>query len=371
MSQTLPPHVQANANRPGYLSHESLTVGWQYLADVPLRLASCSSLLFSPLKAYEAIRTSVTRRREWPKPLSRCQRSCSIATATNHEHVINAGLLAQLPSEVRLQIYEYVLGGRRINILHCPRERRLEHRCQHCSRVSQVDYLLSGEPQRIGGYWAGPPCQLGALLRTCRLVYTEAVEVLYTRNSFGVDGFENLATFVCFSQTIRPERLVSISTLTVSIQYWWRIFTQGRWIEQGRESNSFATGNHLTEFTYPHSEYRDPDREFPWRQLWQIVASEMTGLRKLNLRLTDFRHAFPRELLILDLEAPWLLPILEVPELEQFTLEMLPPVSLDEGLNLCDEDVANFEVRVQEILHMKPRLAHGEVGGSISTGRRR
>ena len=96
----------------------------------------------------------------------------------------------------------------------------------------------------------------------------------------------------------------------------------------------------------------------------------MRGLKELNLSLTDWHHAVAREVLILDVEAPWLLPILAVSGLEKITLKMLPPGDLDNGLRLSHRDVAEFEFRIQERLYSRSRLAQGAVNGSIAVGHR-
>ena len=174
------------------------------------------SILGPPANAYKALCTTLKRRQQWPKPLSR--RQCpQVPTATTEEHVNNAGYFSRLPCELRLQIYEYVLGGRHINIVHCHNNRRLAHRCQLHDPANPKDSLRIALSQCAEEHWTAPPCNMGPLLRTCRLLHTEAAEVLYTKNSFGVCRITNLAVFVCFSRTIRAERLASISSLTITI----------------------------------------------------------------------------------------------------------------------------------------------------------
>ena len=63
-------------------------------------------------------------------------------------------------------------------------------------------------------------------------------------------------------------------------------------------------------FTYPHSKLLDPDRQYPWRQVWQIVKEKMTGLKILNVRFVDLGHEMMR--MTTNIKADWVLPILEV-----------------------------------------------------------
>ena len=310
-------------------------------------------------KAYSADRTTLKRRGQWPKPLSRRQRRRQVHCANTEKHLNNAGLFARLPCELRLQIYEYVLGGRQINIVHCPNKQRLAHRCQLYDPASPRDNFRDARNQCGEERWTAPPCNLAPLLRTCRLIYSEAAEILYTKNSFGVCSLLNLASFVCFSRTIRPERLASISSLTIAVQNWWRLDGQAKDMEDNYTSKPYAAVRHHAGFTYPHWTFRDPHREYPWRQLWQVVALEMTGLKELNLRLIDWKFEIPWIPLSSNIEAHWLLPILEVPGLEHFTLRKLPTRVYDDG-SMSRKETKELEGKMKMRLYSNPRLAQGK-----------
>ena len=307
------------------------------------------------MRGYRAVQTYLKRRDRWPKPLSRRQRRRQVHPATT-DHIDNAGLFARLPCELRLQIYEYALGGRQINLVHCPHKRRLAHRCQLYDPANPKDNVRDARNQCAEECWTAPPCNMARLLRTCRLIYSEAGEVLYTKNSFGFSGIHNLASFACFSHTIRPERLASISSLTILVQNWWRLVAPGKEIEKNYNSNTHYTVSYHAGVTYPYSTFRDPNRKYPWRQLWRVVAKEMTGLKELNLRLVDWKYEIPWMPLNPHIGAHWVLPILEVPGLENFTLKRLPAKVDDDG-SASRKKIAELESKIRERLYSNPRLA--------------
>ena len=135
---------------------------------------SCVLALKPSVAACKSIQTTLRRRRQWPKPMGRRQLRHRVELATTTEHTENAGLFARLPYDLRLQVYQYVLGGRQINIVHCPRKRRYAHRCQLQNPVNPQGKERDARNRCCAEYWGKPPCKVGSLLRTCRLLYTEA-----------------------------------------------------------------------------------------------------------------------------------------------------------------------------------------------------
>ena len=328
----------------------------------------CVLALMPSVLAYKSIQKTLRHRRQWPKPLPRRQRRRKVKLATTVEHVSNAGLFARLPYELRLQIYEYVLGGRQINIVQCPRKRRLAHRCQLHDPTNPKENERNAENQCSEEHWTDPPCNLALLLRTCRLIYTEAAEVLYTKNSFGVYGLQDLASFVCFSRTSRPERLASIKTLTVMVENWQRVAAQEKDIHRelyAIHSTLQGISRDHPRFTYPHTRFRDPDRAYPWRQLWRIVKEEMTGLKFLNVR---FIVLGPGVIPLTPLfTADWVLPIREVPGVEKFSVRKLQ-VTADREQTMMETDLAIVEGQIQRELYSKPRLVGGRGSATSRKG---
>lgn len=64
------------------------------------------------------------------------------------------------------------------------------------------------------------------ILRTCRLVYTEAIDVLYSKNTFDVNGPE---TMISLSQTLLAHRLDAIR----SLQLTWAFFRTAHTVYDG------------------------------------------------------------------------------------------------------------------------------------------
>ncbi|KAF2002458.1 hypothetical protein P154DRAFT_520931 [Amniculicola lignicola CBS 123094] len=190
--------------------------------------------------------------------------------------------LSKLPAEIRVKIYEYVLGNQVFHIipslvpsltppraptllsnpLNLPQFKpadfnfRLDYEpCRSCSslddlRVGLEASLAPGprirEPHAKCAIWVNwdgelyfdAPMRLReqegreldgrflrwwcrkdrvlSLVRTGRLVYTEAVHVLYTQNTF---SFQNAKTLVQFASTILPERLNSIRSLYIRFTF--------------------------------------------------------------------------------------------------------------------------------------------------------
>lgn len=160
--------------------------------------------------------------------------------------------LTKLPLEIRLQIYEYVLGGNLLHLIQVPR--RIAH--VRCRREKFSDPLRECRPA-LRTPLNPRLCQVSngnlALLKTCRQIYRESIEVLYACNAFDVN---DLTTFVFFARSILPQRLASITALHLSWDLTSNVWRHGH------------VNNHQV-----------------WKTFWRVVAEEMHGLRDLVLRL--------------------------------------------------------------------------------------
>ena len=153
------------------------------------------------------------------------------------------------------------------------------------------------------------------LLRVCRQMYNEAVELPYATNIFDVD---DLITLVYWSQTILPSRLQLVRDLRVDWQIYWPPYTK-----------MDPSGVRTSQTACPFDRIRLKHSNLVWWEFW-LVVSRMTGLRDVRMTLgflsgqfhyEDLRRLFgPDQGLVPDLDAAWLQPILNVRGLTNFEL---------------------------------------------------
>ncbi|KAF2121267.1 hypothetical protein BDV96DRAFT_640663 [Lophiotrema nucula] len=210
-----------------------------------------------PLVAY----SRQTSDRNPPAPLpSRRKRGLTATTSEGASWL----LLLKLPPELREQIYCYVVGNRVLHIISSlvhsqtkpswsigaqSLEPRLVYRLDHeTCKYSHVKDLHLNEQGRDAhsrcAIWINPNgelyfnapqavtqneeiietrflrwwCRKGRvlnLLKTCRLIYSEAVHVLYTSNTF---YFLSASTFKQFQSTLLPHRFASIRSFHLVLQ---------------------------------------------------------------------------------------------------------------------------------------------------------
>ncbi|TGO64020.1 hypothetical protein BCON_0009g00290 [Botryotinia convoluta] len=167
-----------------------------------------------------------------------------------------------LPSEVRMEIYKWVLGGRVLHIIR--RKDKLGHVVCRCDRrdsdvrTREEDACIvagcrgvkipggSGVHERVGE-GSGSLLQL---LQVCRRIYSEAISLLYSTNTFNFDSMES---FISFSNEILPRRFDSITSVTLDF--------------------SFDTSS-----LYNESSSNDLPR---WERTWMIIGS-MKSLKSLK-----------------------------------------------------------------------------------------
>ncbi|KAK2758284.1 hypothetical protein FQN54_004130 [Arachnomyces sp. PD_36] len=153
--------------------------------------------------------------------------------------------LFRLPLELRKLVYAYALadgagegGGRCLHVVRMEKGRRLAHvRC--CAfgdeqglgegetgneivvraKRKERDHDCWGYTTHLGGYYSRPKHGFSerdggllSLLKSCRKVYSEAIDILYTQNTF---DFNHVDTILNLSTTILPYRLHSIRHLNL------------------------------------------------------------------------------------------------------------------------------------------------------------
>ncbi|MCJ1225166.1 hypothetical protein MMC12_001815 [Toensbergia leucococca] len=232
--------------------------------------------------------------------------------------------LTKLPPEIRLQIYAYLLGDSVLHLVH------LRHRLTHvrCASPAPLDAPLDAPHvcyPSTGGHHLYPiyiglnPRLEIAILRTCRQIYTEAMPVLYSTNTFDMD---NLDCLIYLSQTIRRTRLASIRTLNLS------------WMPHCVPL--------VTETTAASKEAPYDDQT--WLHFWGIVATQMPGLVNLKLHLRPMSGEFQDE-------AIWLKPLFQLNGLKSFDMVIdYPPVYT----GIPDTQTMLFRLSLKNQAHLTP-----------------
>lgn len=234
-------------------------------------------------------------------------------------------LLRRLPPEIRQMVWGYVFGADTVHLVQIkdkvkhvrcvnPAPSLTQHR--HCcpltpARWRVYDGRVPGHSDRLLYPHTHDllPDNLSdsgaALLRTCRAIYAETVDMLYRNSTFDVD---DMYTFIAFTQNICPRRLRSIRRLTVQWMPVWQPLSG-----QDHKESIFA---------HTHSDAL-------WIQFWGRVAS-LPALEELQFSIDLGRFTgtiigggvvvVAGQRLPLVLTEPWLLPLLNVRGLKEFEL---------------------------------------------------
>lgn len=189
-------------------------------------------------------------------------------------------LLSKVPGEIRNPIYRLILGDRYLGIYDCGGgswRSRVRHLEISPGQMSFPDPLLFLPTNKL------------AILQTCRQVYVEAADLLYSTNRFQVLRMQDMKCFNKFMIFISPTRLATITSLTlvVNVDY-------------------FEPLHHLASYTFKH-----------WKTLWALVCLRMTALRELSLHL---RNLWAIENLKLTADTYWVKPFLSLRNLDNFEL---------------------------------------------------
>lgn len=115
-----------------------------------------------------------------------------------------SGHFQQLPAEIRLQIYDYVLGSRVIHLLG-DEGRLYRRRClsENVNAWYHPCWKLRASP--LG---------LGSFLRANRHLYTEAVEILYGQNTF---HFLRPSCFIRFVRSTPPLSVAKLKSFKLYV----------------------------------------------------------------------------------------------------------------------------------------------------------
>ncbi|APA09142.1 hypothetical protein sscle_04g039120 [Sclerotinia sclerotiorum 1980 UF-70] len=216
-------------------------------------------------------------------------------------------LLTKLPAELRKSIWELCLGGRRFrfSLLGGPGESTQlvcheEPNQQGSSLHPLPSELPSNDNRNITAAHPGQNRKVFPLVLTCRRIYSEAIDCLYSRNNFNISA--------CYlgglPSLLLPQRFNAIRSMTID----WG-FPYGSPIPLGLEGFSHQTWGF-------------------WVKSWKILAS-MKGLSVLDVKLSGdvFFNSYQWTRLGEEEKALVLQPIREVTRPEKFRL--LLPFSLE------------------------------------------
>ena len=228
-----------------------------------------------------------------PKPLPE-HRPRSLSLLSIPRPLSPCHFLAKLPLEIREEIYKYVVGG---NLVHIVRK---GDKLAHVRCAFDRPWDLFRECRRAAArtcYDDVPTLAFTAngnvaLLRTCRQIYTEAVNIMYKHNSF---DFDHQDLFLFFSRSILPQRLAQIRRLELNLDII-NIKKSFPWIEPAPNS---------------------------WSLMWSVIGKHMPGLRHLSVQLGgEYGRPYP------DMDNDWWLQsLLQVRNLKTFHFAYRAPSS--------------------------------------------
>ncbi|MCJ1394375.1 hypothetical protein MMC18_007253 [Xylographa bjoerkii] len=226
--------------------------------------------------------------------------------------------LLQLPGEIRMMIYREVLGGKSVHITHF--DRRLGHIKSTQQGGKEIDVKEFWRQECIEyQYWdetsedmptaldeghhreslQQPSRGFTSLIKTCRKVYIEAINILYAQNDFYTRQADSI---VHLSQTVLPHRLDLITSLHI-----YRCFPSALY-ESPENRGQLA-----------------PYDEATWEETWRIIA-DMKGLRVLRVTLFEFWRLRSRRS-----QTTFLEPLKAVEQADVFEVEVPWAVGDDEG----------------------------------------
>ncbi|GAD95312.1 conserved hypothetical protein [Paecilomyces variotii No. 5] len=261
-------------------------------------------------------------------------------------------LLQKLPPEVRLLIYEYVFGDEAVHLVQV--KNKVRHvRCKHVSSSihsnRQCCPLTPARWRVNDGRMAGHSDQVlyphthsmlpeslsnsgVSLLRTCRAIYAEAADILYSQVEFDVD---DLHTFIAFTLSVCPDRLRCIKRLTVQWTPIWQPMS-------GEEHKS--------------SVYSHTHNDRLWAAFWARVMA-LPNLEELKLSLDIGRFCstpvggviIGGKRIRLAANEPWVSPMLFVRGLRCFDLCITAKCDASAKI-LMEEDIKRDAVQLQDDL---------------------
>ncbi|EGE04764.1 hypothetical protein TEQG_03937 [Trichophyton equinum CBS 127.97] len=245
--------------------------------------------------------------------------------------------LFQLPAELRLMIYNYVVGSQKIHIVHTNSRQLAAFPCTQdpetvasdgnvCNCVSENVVHTNKQTgcTFVEDILAPVTCErpgigILSLLQSCRLMYTEAIEVLYARRTF---SFEQPYTFLAFAHSILPQRLNAITSIEIAPWDWSVFYDDGR-SQFYRKAQRF----------WPRTRNGKEPMPNTWEVTCYAIANEMESIREFRLRIYSQKIRCRRRISYSsphsNLQAVTEIicrPLYQVGKLERFEVELCWPV---------------------------------------------
>lgn len=195
-----------------------------------------------------------------PKPLDKHR--ISLSHVPGPTAVQFCTLLKGLPTEIRLNIWSYLLANCTFHIDLLPG--RLGSRiCYGCDTTNIQCWAVGQETVNIRKCRDVFCTSIVPFLQTCRQIYYESIDLLYKTVTFEISDLGCLKYFV---EGIRSESLALIPELHVH----WQAYVGAIVVPYS--------------FTSSHG---------TWEMFWRIVFAEFKGLRDLTIHLCDPRNPGP------------------------------------------------------------------------------
>ncbi|KAJ6020635.1 hypothetical protein N7540_006139 [Penicillium herquei] len=289
-----------------------ILVSSYYLPPVLLDLARGSLKHWNILVPFQGIQTPLPRKRALtlPLPESTVTRwSWKAWKQPKTEDQTQCLFLNRLPPEIRIQIYLHVLGNKTTRIW------RSNDGFQHTS--ARTEDLLPRLMNINGCFmprwhrWRNSApiiCATGnlSLLLTCRKIYSEAIDILYSGNTIRLLDNNHPAFTLpqSLQQTFLPERFLAIRSLEIPIT----LTTMQSYLQYHRKDLALASGS-----------WKEP---LP-QDTWDIVA-KMKGLRELKVRFQCTIEAYVEneEGLPSATEENLLMPLMKLDWIPDFSVEV-------------------------------------------------
>ncbi|KAL8743659.1 MAG: hypothetical protein Q9190_004017 [Brigantiaea leucoxantha] len=198
-------------------------------------------------------------------------------------------LLNRLPPELRRNIYIHLFGRNTIHIANLGK--RLAHvRCNSDGR--DPDRMCYPAAQFYNAQRYIVPISNGniALLKTCRQIYVEAIDILYSSSTF---DFDRIRTLFDFIHSLRSQRLAAVQTMNINLGSYNLCFSNSCWLE-----------------------YLEC-----WPVIISTIATHMTALKTLNIAIMGY------DLNIKEFHndrncSDWILSLLQAQHKKRFNLEV-------------------------------------------------